>query len=62
MPGIEPEIQVGVDGFLAALHLVTGSDRMALQHRRPVEQLPEHAGVRALPFAAVLRQSVERST
>jgi DNA-binding transcriptional LysR family regulator len=49
MLGIEPRIQVVVDGFLAVPDLVAGSDRIALLQRRLVDRLPASAGVRALP-------------
>lgn len=49
MLGIEPQVQVVTESFLAIPALVAGSGRIALLQRRLVSKLPLDSGIRALP-------------
>jgi DNA-binding transcriptional LysR family regulator len=49
MQGIEPNIQVITDSFLAVPALVAGSDRVALLQRRLVRGLVPTSGLRVMP-------------
>ena len=47
--GIEPRVEVVVDGFLPMPFLVVGTNRVALIQERLAHQVAESAGVRVLP-------------
>jgi DNA-binding transcriptional LysR family regulator len=49
MMGVEPQVQVVVDSFLAVPFLVAGTSRVALLQRKLASRFAETAGVRVLP-------------
>jgi DNA-binding transcriptional LysR family regulator len=49
MMGIEPQIQVVVDSFLAVPFLVAGTSRVAVLQRKLADRFADTAGIRVLP-------------
>jgi DNA-binding transcriptional LysR family regulator len=49
MMGVEPDVQVVVDSFLAVPFLVAGTSRVAVLQRKLATRLAETAGIRVLP-------------
>lgn len=47
--GVEPRVEVSVEGFLAVPSLVAGTDRIAFIHEKLARRLGHLSGVRMLP-------------
>lgn len=47
--GVEPRVEVSVEGFLAVPALVAGTDRIGFMHEKLTRRLGDLAGVRVLP-------------
>jgi DNA-binding transcriptional LysR family regulator len=47
--GVEPQVEVSVEGFLAVPSLIAGTDRIAFMHERLVQRLPLSVGIRVVP-------------
>lgn len=47
--GVEPQVEVSVEGFLAVPALVVGTDRVAFMHEKLVRRIGDPRGIRILP-------------
>jgi DNA-binding transcriptional LysR family regulator len=47
--GVEPQVEVSVEGFLAVPSLIAGTDRIAFIHEKLIQRLPRSPAIRVVP-------------